>query len=321
MSRRPYDPMPSPRMSIVIPLHNSATHVSSFTHQFESMDYDKTLVEFIIVDDGSTDDGAKRFSDALSSLGQVKLLTIDDSSGPGAARNCGLAAAMSPYVTFWDSDDSPDLLAFLELSYKMKIQSATIGTLGYRIVDPNKQRLLELFIPNPSGADVHLLATRAAVWRFVFLSDFLREQELMFPLTNLGEDLEFLLDAMDKNKNAVTTLPISGYTYHWRAIDSLYSHATHIEYADLLLRLIEKASRYQDPVIQSTAANWAVRIWIRCSLRDRARLATNLSTLLVRVALKGHLGQTVVQLHRSNETRLTKHTAQDSQTAMGEFRP
>ena len=55
---------------------------------------------------------------ALPELGPVEILRSDRRVALGAARNLGLAEADTPYIVFWDADDSmlPGTLAFLEES-------------------------------------------------------------------------------------------------------------------------------------------------------------------------------------------------------------
>ena len=77
--------------------------------------------EIIVVDDHSRDGVAQVLA---ARFPQVRLLRLnDESSGPGAARNAGVAAASSEVIMFLDSDDrwTPDhagrLLAALERGF------------------------------------------------------------------------------------------------------------------------------------------------------------------------------------------------------------
>jgi GT2 family glycosyltransferase len=88
-----------PLFSVIIPSYNrgqfiTATLESVFAQEFR--DY-----EVIVVDDGSTDDTARRLEPFI---GRIKLLH-QANQGPGAARNLGVRNANGEYIAFLDSDD------------------------------------------------------------------------------------------------------------------------------------------------------------------------------------------------------------------------
>jgi glycosyltransferase involved in cell wall biosynthesis len=62
-------------------------------------------IEFILVDDASTDATPTILADRADSLGRVNVLTHQRNAGLSAARNTGLDAAAGKHVAFLDGDD------------------------------------------------------------------------------------------------------------------------------------------------------------------------------------------------------------------------
>ena len=86
-----------PLVSVIIPVRNDPTNLASCLEALQTSDYPAS--EIIVVDDGSTDDTpevARRYG--------VKLLRLENSSGPAAARNHGAHHARFPYLFFIDAD-------------------------------------------------------------------------------------------------------------------------------------------------------------------------------------------------------------------------
>jgi len=91
--------MTSPGISLIIPVYNASRYLR------EAIDsvLNQTVKprQFIIVDDGSTDDSlqiARGYGAALTIIGQAN-------GGTAAARNRGLAEADQPLIAFLDNDD------------------------------------------------------------------------------------------------------------------------------------------------------------------------------------------------------------------------
>jgi hypothetical protein len=87
-------------VSVVIPLYNAGAHVDAALDTVAAQD--PGPAEVIVVDDGSTDDGASR----VVRRNQPGLRLIrQGNQGVAAARNAGLAAAGTTFVAFLDADD------------------------------------------------------------------------------------------------------------------------------------------------------------------------------------------------------------------------
>jgi hypothetical protein len=88
------------KVSIVIPLYNKALYVERALDSIKAQTFPD--FEVIVVDDGSTDEGAAivaRYPDP-----RVRLIT-QSNAGPGPARNAGIAEAQGEFVAFLDADD------------------------------------------------------------------------------------------------------------------------------------------------------------------------------------------------------------------------
>ncbi|MGI9067135.1 MAG: glycosyltransferase family 2 protein [Pyrinomonadaceae bacterium] len=88
------------KVSIVIPLYNKAPYVERALDSIGAQTFSD--FEVIVVDDGSTDDGASvvtRYPDP-----RVRLIT-QANTGPGPARNAGVAEAQGKFIAFLDADD------------------------------------------------------------------------------------------------------------------------------------------------------------------------------------------------------------------------
>jgi len=92
-------------VSVVLPLHNGAKHVTDAVASV--LNQTRTPLEVIVVDDGSTDGGA----DLLSRLGSesddgpVIRVVTQGNAGQSAARNHGAQLAAGDLLAFIDQDD------------------------------------------------------------------------------------------------------------------------------------------------------------------------------------------------------------------------
>ena len=100
-------PDPSPRVSVVVPVYNRGSSIRWTLDSVLAQTYQH--FEVIVVDDGSSDDGAEYVA---TKYPNVRLLRQGRNSGAPAAANRGVAAARGELIAFIDSDDlwSPDKL-------------------------------------------------------------------------------------------------------------------------------------------------------------------------------------------------------------------
>lgn len=89
-----------PAVSVVIPLYNKGPHIARALNSVLAQTFQD--FEVIVVDDGSTDDGAevvRKFDDP-----RIRLIH-QENQGVSAARNVGVEASRGELVAFLDADD------------------------------------------------------------------------------------------------------------------------------------------------------------------------------------------------------------------------
>lgn len=88
-----------PLISVILPVFNGEKYLAEAIESVRNQSY--RPLEFIIVDDGSTDDTAK----VAASFGSSLRYNYQQNAGTGAARNNGVEAATGDFFAFVDADD------------------------------------------------------------------------------------------------------------------------------------------------------------------------------------------------------------------------
>ena len=88
--------------------------------------------EFVIVDNGSTDNSGKIAEEYAKRDSRIKVIHLEKNINISTGRNAGLRAATGTYITFVDDDDfcEPDMLEFLyELAIENDAEIAICGSM------------------------------------------------------------------------------------------------------------------------------------------------------------------------------------------------
>jgi glycosyltransferase involved in cell wall biosynthesis len=95
-----------PAVTVIVPACDAEATIGRTLDALSAIE--PKLAEVIVVDDASGDDTA-----AIAEARGARVVRLDQRSGPGAARNAGVAASDSSYLAFTDADcePTPDWLA------------------------------------------------------------------------------------------------------------------------------------------------------------------------------------------------------------------
>ena len=120
------------RLSVIVPSFNVEAYVANTLMSLARSQRDD--IEFILVDDASTDGTAQILAAGAERMSRVRIVRHPANRGLAATRNTGLDAATGTYVAFLDSDD------WVEPGYYPKLVD-TIERLGCDMVRTDHVRV------------------------------------------------------------------------------------------------------------------------------------------------------------------------------------
>ena len=120
------------KVSIIVPVYNMEPFVAQGLSCLTGQTYEN--LEIIVVDDGSTDKSFSAAKKMQEADGRIKLFR-QENSGPGPARNFGLAHATGAYVYFADVDDTLVPSAIEIMVNAMERETADLVVCGFELFD------------------------------------------------------------------------------------------------------------------------------------------------------------------------------------------
>ena len=116
-----------PELSIIIPVYRTERFLSRCIDSVLAQVYSD--FELILIEDGSQD-RCGEICDKYAKIDSRIIVIHQSNRGVSAARNAGLKIASGNYITFVDSDDSVDCLAYMKMISKAKETGAEIVCCG-----------------------------------------------------------------------------------------------------------------------------------------------------------------------------------------------
>ncbi len=99
---------PIPYLSVIIPIYNGEADLPGLLACLVAQTYPRDRVEYLIVDNGSTDDTFELLQAFETQDINLRILQEKTIQSSYAARNYGLLAARSPFLAFTDADCRPE---------------------------------------------------------------------------------------------------------------------------------------------------------------------------------------------------------------------
>lgn len=185
----------SPKLSVIVPCHNME---SWLPRCMDSM-LNQTFVdlEFILIDDGSSDGTAGIIREYAASDDRVVPIFLDSNHGCSATKNTGIDAARGDWMTFADPDDYADRDLYAALLDAAERTGADIVMGGARWIWPGgRVRLDGKNFVSRQLAEKISLCPNGALWDKIVKSNVVNTNCIRFPLGRRLEDNLFLIQIL-----------------------------------------------------------------------------------------------------------------------------
>ena len=189
-----------PKVSVIIPVYKAKETITACLDSVLAQTLDG--MEVVLVDDHGGDgtiEAARGYAAAHSGPVRFRFTETEANSGPGIARNVGVAAATGDFVAFLDADDtlSPDFCRSLYEAAVAADADIAFGHISFDQPDGTSK-----VCHNPAVADGpfegkakrdYLCRFKSYFTTYIYRRTFLTDNEIRFPDTHSAEDSCFLI--------------------------------------------------------------------------------------------------------------------------------
>jgi glycosyltransferase involved in cell wall biosynthesis len=223
-----------PLISVIVPVYNASPTLSLCLNSLEKLDYPKSKLEIIVVDNGSTDG-----SDKIAKEFNVRLYYERSLKSSYQARNTGITNATGDLIAFTDSDCivSHDWLINLTRFW----DDDKIGCFAGEILSYEPRTLIEKFsdrheIMKQVGARSHPYMPYTATANSSYRKDVFSKIGYFNPRLVSGGDADFSWRMQNETSLKIKFIPEAVvYHRHRTNVIELYKQFKKNEYGQVLL--------------------------------------------------------------------------------------
>ena len=261
-------------LTIVIPATRVKNNLESLKHNLVFAK--RSNFQVVVIHDIQDDESSDLLKSLLAEFKDTLLIEGHFGSA-GSARNQALPHIKSEWVVFWDSDDLIISNNFLHLLNKTKKEESLIGIGNFETLKLRENE--SIATRTISKLDKNLI-THPGIWRYIFNKKSIVDLE--FSTSTLGEDVQFICQALSRNPQ-ITTTSIPIYRYKVNLKSQITATAIRDDFNLFTLQSISKL------ILKNPVNNHSLilKIFVRQSLSiiKRGSLSTKIDTIILAFGL------------------------------------
>jgi glycosyltransferase involved in cell wall biosynthesis len=247
------------KITVVIPAYNAHDTIERTLYSIVNQSIIEQ-VQVIIVNDKSKK-GYEAIAKRFKKLIDIDIINMEENGGPGVARQRGLEACQTPYITFIDADD-----IYLDGLFMG-------GVIQHLDNDPDCTNINVMFLEQTETGEL-IKHDNDTTWVFgkIYRVEYLRKNNIGFSDLRANEDLEFNLKidlvkqddeythfVDDKQaylwtfkKNSITRINESEYSYHQGPIGAFQAKMRAFDFPNAKKEYIKQMSFLEIPQLYNT---------------------------------------------------------------------
>jgi glycosyltransferase involved in cell wall biosynthesis len=220
----------APEITVIMAVHNGLPYLPAAVSSILTQTYPNLTL--LVVDDGSTD-GTQDYLRTLKDP-RVRIMTMSERGGQGAARNLALTQCRGKYIALMDADDvsRPSRLAEQKRYLDEHRQTGVVGTRVEYIGNNGRAGFAPPLATAHSRIREDLLAGRHALVNptLMFRAEILRQLG-GYQIAGAGEDWDLFLRATEITQVANVDEPLYWYRIHLNNTNFQQARTLRLRYA------------------------------------------------------------------------------------------
>ncbi|MCM3567685.1 glycosyltransferase family 2 protein [Neobacillus mesonae] len=198
-------------VSVITPVYNAEKYLRKTINSVLGQTLGMSQIEYILVDDGSTDSSREILLDYTSKFENIMAVFLKKNTGtPGRPRNIGIQLSNAKYISFLDADDwfEPTGLETLTNILEETGDSYVVGKTiqvnagGNRIIGEHESCKERRSVrPHSIPHIFHHLGPRARMVR----AEVIKDHQIVFPEMKFAEDKQFFMEVLLHSPSISTT--------------------------------------------------------------------------------------------------------------------
>lgn len=230
-----------PMVSVVIAAYNEEERLDKCIHSILQQTYQN--FEIVIINDGSTDGTVEIINKYIDNFKEKVVSVNKKNGGQASARNCGIDISKGKYIMFLDADDYIDQNYLLTLVSVAEKHMCDVVCSGQHKVKEDGEIIDSIIYKSYDGK---CLMRRFNISGKIYLTSYIKENHIVFPIGKTYEDNSFNLQAFFLTEKSYF-LDYAGY---YQVVHEGSTTSKVIKTADLPLtewdNCIEKILRHRD---------------------------------------------------------------------------